>query len=301
MVRIKDLGDRIMRWQGREQSKNVEDRRGMRPGKVAAGGGLLAIIAAIVAMFLGGDPSALFKLLGGGRGGSSASSTSEASQPIDPKQEPIKQFVSTVLKDTEDVWHGLFRGFGERYREPKLVIYSGVTQSACGLGESAMGPFYCPPDERVFIDLDFAEELHTKFKAPGDFALAYVVAHEIGHHVQNLLGRSAYVHKQKGKVSDVIYNQLSVRLELQADFYAGVYVHHAQRTKQILDPGDLEEAMRAASAVGDDRIQKQSRGYAVPDSFTHGTSEQRMRWFRKGLETGDMRQGETFDIPYESL
>jgi hypothetical protein len=208
-----------------------------------------------------------------------------------------------VLADTEDVWKELFqKQLGRQYREPKLVLFTGQVKSACGFASAAMGPFYCPADESVYLDLSFCEELQTKFQAPGDFAVAYVLAHEVGHHVQNQTGFSDLVDKQRGSISKAAQNQLSVRLELQADYLAGVWAHHAQRTKNILESGDLEEGLRAASAVGDDRLQKEAQGYVVPDSFTHGTSEQRSRWFRLGLQTGDLtRAKELFDLPEEQL
>ena len=207
-----------------------------------------------------------------------------------------------MLADTEDVWHAQFKKIGQGYREPRLVLFSGRVQSACGLADAAIGPFYCPPDSHVYIDLEFFEELRSRFGAPGDFAQAYVVAHEVGHHVQNLLGTSGKVHAERGRLSKADANRLSVRLELQADFLAGVWAHHAQKTKKILEPGDLEEALRAANAIGDDRLQKQSRGTVVPDSFTHGTSAQRAKWFRVGLETGDFaRREELLTLPYERL
>jgi len=208
----------------------------------------------------------------------------------------LAEFVKVVLKDTEDVWHGLFREqLNSEYREPVLVLYSRQDRSACGFASAATGPFYCPADQKLYIDLSFYQELQTRFRAPGDFAMAYIVAHEVGHHVQNLLGITQQMEMERRRISEQQYNQLSVRLELQADFMAGVWAHHAQQMKNILEQGDIEEAMGAAAAVGDDRIQREARGYVVPDSFTHGTSEQRMRWFRKGLETGDLSQGDTFN------
>jgi predicted metalloprotease len=284
-----------MRWQGRAESSNVEDRRMGGGAKVAVGGGLGAVVIAVIAMLFGVDPR---QLTGGA--GITPSAGGGAYTPS-PQEEELAKFTKVVLKDTEDVWNEIFNRAGRRYEEPKLVLFSGTVQSACGGAEAAMGPFYCPGDHKVYIDLSFYTELKNKLGAPGDFAFAYVIAHEVGHHVQNLLGYSDRVHQARNRVSKQEYNQLSVRLELQADFLAGVFAHHAHRTKNILEAGDVEEAMRAAAAVGDDKLQKSARGYAVPDSFTHGTSEQRARWFRKGLETGDLRQGDTFNIPYESL
>jgi uncharacterized protein len=202
-----------------------------------------------------------------------------------------------VLADTEDAWHAIFRKMGRQYQEPKLVLFAGQTRSGCGHASGASGPFYCPQDGRVYIDLSFYRMLQERFGAPGDFAQAYVIAHEVGHHVQNLLGISDQVQAARGRVSEAEYNRLSVRLELQADFFAGVWAHHADRAKGVVEPGDIEEALRAASAIGDDNLQRRSQGRVVPDSFTHGSSEQRVRWFRKGYETGDIRQGDTFSAP----
>jgi predicted metalloprotease len=209
-------------------------------------------------------------------------------------EDELKQFVSVVLADTEDTWHDLFQQLDARYREPTLVLFSGTTRSACGLGQAAMGPFYCPEDQKVYIDLAFYDELRSQYGAPGDFAQAYVIAHEVGHHVQNLLGISDKVQSARQRVSKTQGNELSVRLELQADCLAGLWAHHADRTRNILEVGDAEEALRAAAAIGDDRLQKQARGYVTPDSFTHGSSEQRMRWFRRGLERGELAACDTF-------
>ena len=280
-----------MRWSGDRESSNVEDRRGLSPGTVIMGGGLGTIVIALLVFLLGGNPTEVLQPSQDTRPG--------VQQPVQssPQEEQLKKFVSVVLADTEDVWHEIFREQGLRYREPKLVIYRGRVESACGLGSAAAGPFYCPGDETVYIDLSFYDELKRQFGAPGDFAQAYVIAHEVGHHVQKLLGTMDKVDSYRGRVSEEESNQLSVRLELQADFYAGVWANRAQKMKNILEPGDVEEALRAASAVGDDNIQKQTQGYVVPDSFTHGTAEQRMRWFRKGFDTGDIRQGNTFNTP----
>jgi len=209
-------------------------------------------------------------------------------------EEELAQFASVVLKDTEDIWHALFRENGKTYREPTLVLFSGSVESACGYSSSATGPFYCPGDEKVYIDLSFLQELQQRLGAHGDFAMAYIIAHEVGHHVQNLLGLTGQLDQMRGRVSEVEYNKSLVKLELQADFLAGIWAHHADRTKDILEDGDVEEAVNAASAVGDDRIQMQSQGYVVPDAFTHGTSEQRKQWFLKGFRTGDINQGDTF-------
>ncbi|HVE39596.1 MAG TPA: neutral zinc metallopeptidase [Planctomycetota bacterium] len=285
-----------MEWQGRRESDNVDDRRGFGGRGMAIGGGV-SVIGVIIALLLGVDPRVIFQ---GGGGGSAPVSYQE---PQDPKvRDEQKRFVSVVLADTEDVWHELFRRMGKSYREPRLVLFSGRVQSACGLASDAVGPFYCPGDSQVYIDLQFFEEMKNRFRAPGDFAQAYVIAHEIGHHVQNQLGISQRVHSQQGRLSQAEYNRLSVRLELQADFLAGVWAHHAQKTKHILQPGDLDEALRAANAIGDDRLQRQSRGYVVPDAFTHGTSSQRARWFRLGFETGNVnKMEELFTRPYNEL
>lgn len=280
-----------MRWQGGRRSANIEDRRGMPArGTALVGGGIGTIVILLVVMFLGGNPIALLQQLeqaqppGGG-----------APVQIPPGQEEAVEFVSVVLADTEDVWREQFpKQFGEPYRDPTLQLFTGEAKSACGFASSAVGPFYCPADEKVYIDLAFYDELARRFNAPGDFAQAYVIAHEVGHHIQNLLGTSDKVHQARSRLSEADYNDLSVRLELQADFYAGVWAHHAQRSRKLLEQGDLEEALQAASAIGDDNLQMESQGYVVPDSFTHGTSEQRARWFRKGFETGDVRQGDTF-------
>lgn len=278
-----------MRWQGGRRSGNVEDQRGMGRGGMAVGGGLGTLILVLAVMFLGGDPRAILNQGPGGPG------LQQQPRAINPEHEKLKDFVSVVLADTEDVWRALFREQGRTYRDPKLVLFSDYVDSACGNASSAVGPFYCPANEKVYLDLSFYDEMRTRFEAPGDFAQAYVIAHEVGHHVQNQLGISDRVHAMRGQVSEKEFNQLSVRLELQADFFAGVWAHHAQRTRQILEEGDIEEALNAAAAIGDDRLQKRSRGVVVPDSFTHGTSAQRARWFRKGLQTGDMSQGDTFN------
>jgi hypothetical protein len=217
----------------------------------------------------------------------------QSSRPVNPEEEELKQFVATVLASTEDVWHEQFRLLGRQYREPKLQLFSDRAESACGVAGASVGPFYCPADEKIYIDLSFFRELSTRFRAPGDFAQAYVIAHEVGHHVQNLLGTMDQVNSARARNSERLNNELSVRLELQADFYAGVWAHYAQR-KGVVEPGDFEEALGAASAVGDDRLQRESQGYVVPDSFTHGTSTQRVEWFRRGFESGDVRQGNTF-------
>jgi hypothetical protein len=281
-----------MRWQGREGSSNVEDRRrgGGNAGRVGAGLGIGGtIIVVLFALLTGQDPSQILQQA------SSDPYAQSAPAAASPEEDALAQFVGVVLKDNEDVWATLFpQVLGSAYRLPKLVLFSGSTQSACGFASAATGPFYCPADEKIYIDLAFYSELKNRFGAAGDFAMAYVISHEVGHHVQNLLGTLSQVDAQRGRISEERQNQLSVRVELQADFYAGVWAHHAQQMKNILEEGDVEEALRAAQAIGDDRLQMQAQGYVVPESFTHGTSEQRMRWFLKGLKTGDMRQGDTF-------
>ena len=278
-----------MRWRGERQSENVEDRRGISGGGIAIGGGLGGIVLLVVALLMGADPRELLNQVGS----EGPAPGTETSRPTNPKEEELKQFVSVVLANTEDVWTDVFRQAGRQYKKPTLVLFTDQVRSACGMAGAAVGPFYCPGDEKVYLDLSFFNELDRRFGAPGDFAQAYVVAHEIGHHVQRQLGTMDRVDSARGRVSEQQGNDLSVRLELQADFLAGVWAHYAQQ-KGNLDPGDVEEALGAASSVGDDRIQRQTQGYVVPDSFTHGSSEQRIRWFRKGLETGDIRQGDTF-------
>jgi len=279
-----------MRWRGERQSTNIEDRRGIG-GKVAVGGGLGTVIVIIIALLFGADPQQLLEQLP-----SNAPEQVQTSQPRSAEEEELKQFTGVVLAKSEDVWNQIFRQNGRQYREPTLVLFTNQVRSACGMAGSAVGPFYCPADEKVYIDLAFYDTLRQRMGAPGDFAQAYVVAHEVGHHVQNLLGISDRVHSMQQRMSESEANQLSVRLELQADFFAGMFARYVQN-QGVLEAGDVEEALRAASAVGDDRIQKQSRGYVVPDSFTHGTSEQRLRWFKRGYDSGDMRQGDTFSAP----
>jgi predicted metalloprotease len=277
-----------MRWRGERQSSNIEDRRGLTP-KVAVGGGLGTLLLIIIALLFGADPRQLFEQVP-----DNPPSEIQSSRPVNSEEEELKQFVSVVLAKSEDVWTNVFQQNGRQYREPKLVLFTDQVRSACGMAGAAVGPFYCPGDEKVYIDLSFYEELRRRFHAPGDFAQAYVIAHEVGHHVQNLLGISDRVDAMRGRMSQVEANQLSVRLELQADFFAGVFARYV-KDQGVLDPGDIEEALRAASAIGDDQIQRQTTGHVVPDSFTHGTSEQRLRWFKKGYDTGDIRQGDTFN------
>ena len=276
----------------------------MRPGRLGAGVGVVGVVIAIVySLITGQDPTRALQGMGSGSGSMGGHRNSGEQVRMERQQQRNREkgkddmgdFVAVVLKDCEDVWNKVFmEEFKEEYREPVLVLYTGGDESACGTADAAMGPFYCSGDEKVYIDLDFFNDLKSRYEAPGDFAVAYVVAHEVGHHVQNLLGTSAQVHQKRQQLSEAEYNKLSVRLELQADFYAGVWAHHAQKMKSILDPGDIEEALGAASAVGDDKLQKKSRGYAMPESFTHGSSAQRMKWFRKGFDTGDIDQGDTF-------
>jgi len=268
----------------------VEDRRGIGGRGLAVGGGLGTIVLLLLGLLMGGDPQQLLEQVQTGQG-QSAQSSRQAGQP--ERNDEGKQFVASVLGSTEDVWTQIFKQGGDQYRAPTLVLFEGRTPSACGTGSSAVGPFYCPGDQKVYIDLSFFRDLEQRFRAPGDFAQAYVIAHEVGHHLQNVLGTMDKVNAAQGRSRGAQANQLSVRLELQADFYAGVWAHYAAR-RGVIEPGDIEEALRAASAIGDDRLQQQGQGHVVPDSFTHGTSEQRARWFRKGYETGDIRQGDTF-------
>lgn len=277
-----------MKLDGQRESDNVEDRRG---GFGAKGGiGIGTIIIALVAWYFGFDPQTVIDVA---QVASPPEARQEAAGQAAPRDE-LSVFVSRVLASTEDTWEGLFREGGSAYRAPKLVLFSGSTPSACGTGHAAMGPFYCPGDEKVYIDLAFYRDLRDRFRAPGDFAQAYVIAHEVGHHVQKLLGISAKVDGMRGRVSEAQFNRLSVRTELQADCFAGVWAHRAQRERGLLDAGDLEEGLGAAAAIGDDRLQRQSGGSVVPDSFTHGSSEQRVRWFRTGFDTGSLKACDTF-------
>jgi len=277
-----------MRWRGERQSTNIEDRRGFSTGRVAVGGGLGTLLLMILALVFGVDPRQFLQ-----PGPDNTSSQVQSSRPQNAEEEELKEFVGVVLAKSEDVWTDVFRQNGRQYREPTLVLFTDQVRSACGLAGTAVGPFYCPGDEKVYIDLAFYEQLRREFQAPGDFAQAYVVAHEVGHHVQKLLGISDRVEGLQRQVTEAEANQLSVRLELQADFFAGVFARYVQN-QGMLDADDIDEALRAASSVGDDQIQRRTTGYVVPDSFTHGTAEQRLRWFKKGYETGDMRQGDTF-------
>lgn len=289
-----------MRWESGRRSGNIEDRRGMggrRGGGrgVAVGGGMGTLVLALIVALLGGDPSVVFQQ--GGSSGYDSGYSATAPSTSSPQENELADFTSVVLADTEDTWNAIFRDqIGQPYQEPRLVLFSGSVDSACGFAQAAMGPFYCPADQRVYIDLSFYEDLKSQLQAPGDFAQAYVVAHEVGHHVQNLLGISSQVRRLQQRVSQSDANDLSVRLELQADCLAGVWANHAQRSRQILEQGDIEEALNAASQIGDDRLQMQSQGYVTPDSFTHGSSEQRARWFSKGIQSGNIDQCNTFDV-----
>lgn len=277
-----------MRYKGREQSGNIEDRRGMSGTTKVLGGSLGTLAIVLIIYLLGGNPSQLLNSL------QSTGGMGEPDQAVIEAEAELKEFAAVTLKDTEDVWKTIFSQNGQTYREPVLVLFSGSVESACGYSSAATGPFYCPGDEKVYIDLSFLQQLQNQLGAHGDFAMAYIIAHEVGHHVQKLLGITDQLNNLRGSADEAEYNRNLVRLELQADFLAGVWAHHAQRTKNILEEGDIEEAINAAAAVGDDRIQMQSQGYVVPDAFTHGTSEQRKSWFTKGFRTGDLSQGNTF-------
>jgi predicted metalloprotease len=277
--------------EGERESSNIEDRRGISGGTIAAGGGGLAIIIAIIVALMGGDPRQVLNNAPPGGGTAQLSPEQKAAQDEQAK------FVSRVLASTEDVWKQEFQKMGKSYPTPKLVLFTGSVKSACGHATAASGPFYCPGDSQIYIDLSFYNELKTRFRAPGDFAQAYVIAHEVGHHVQHLLGITDKVDAQRSQVSKTEYNKLSVRLELQADFLAGYWAARANEMRGILESGDVEEGLNAASAIGDDRLQKQSQGYVVPDAFTHGTSAQRVKWFRKGMTARSLAEGDTFNIP----
>ena len=279
-----------MRWQNRRRSTNIEDRRGSRlPGGVK-GGGIGLLLLALVGMYFGIDPSLILNM----GGGLPTESSQGPASPPSAEEQQLAEFVAVVLADNEDTWKEIFQQRGMTYKEPTLVLFSGAVESACGFAQAAMGPFYCPSDQKVYIDLSFYQDLKNQLQSPGDFAQAYVIAHEIGHHVQKLLGISDKVSAQRQRLSQKDYNKLSVRLELQADCFAGVWAHQADRVRQILEPGDIEEALNTASHIGDDRLQQQSRGYVTPDSFTHGTSAQRVRWFRRGYESGNIEACDTF-------
>ncbi len=278
-----------MQWRGNKQSERVEDRRGSSTGgRVVKGGGIIAVILVLLSVFTGKDLTGLLSFFDQG-------TSVQTEQPVNRGPRPdddLAEMVGVILASTEDVWTELFSEQNARYHAPGLVMFDGSTASACGMASSAMGPFYCPGDEKVYIDLSFCSDLQHRFAAPGDFAVAYVVAHEVGHHVQKLMGITDQVHQMRGRLSEKDYNALSVKMELQADFLAGIWGYYAKDSQLKLDEKDLEEALRAANAIGDDLIQKQTQGYVVPDAFTHGTSQQRMYWFRKGFESGDLSQGE---------
>ncbi len=293
-----------MRWEDGRRSDNVEDARGSgggrRPLVIGGGMGILGLLFLLLLMFLGVDPRILLQLAQGPGGAGQnvpgpnfPGEEEERQRPINPEEEKLAEFTSVVLASTEDVWDQQFKKMGRRYQQPKLRLFTGETSSACGFTSAAVGPFYCPGDDRVYLDLQFFDELNRRFNAPGDTAQAYVIAHEVGHHVQNQLGISDQVRRAQQRATKSQANELSVRLELQADYLAGVWAHYANKNN-LLEPGDIEEAMRAAAAIGDDRLQMQAQGYVVPDAFTHGSSEQRLRWFREGFRTGDMKQLDRF-------
>ncbi|WP_457575152.1 KPN_02809 family neutral zinc metallopeptidase [Desulfomarina sp.] len=282
-----------MRWKDRRRSSNIEDRRGTKIGRSAKGGGIGILLLALVGMYFGIDPAMILNMGNSIQQNRPAATRTEPYRASAEEQEQA-EFVAVVLADTEDVWKNIFSRMGKTYREPELVLFSGAVQSACGYAQAAMGPFYCPGDQKVYIDLSFYRDLQVKMHSPGDFARAYVVAHEIGHHVQKLLGISDKAHALRRKLAKKEYNRVSVRLELQADCFAGVWTSHADKMFGMLEAGDIEEALNAASNIGDDRLQKQARGYVTPDSFTHGSSAQRMRWFRRGYSGGDIGQCNTF-------
>jgi hypothetical protein len=280
-----------MLWKDRRKSDNVEDRRDEVVSRGSKKGmGIITLIVAIIAMYFGVDPSVILQHIP-----NQQPTTTSAPRTQSAEEEQLKAFISVVLADTEDAWNKIFQEMGKTYQEPTLVLFSGAVQSACGFADAAVGPFYCPADKKAYIDLSFYQDLKQRFHSPGDFAQAYVIAHEIGHHVQKLLGISDKVHAASAKLSEVEANKLSVKLELQADCFAGVWANHTDKTKRILEKGDMEEALNAASNIGDDRLQKQTRGQITPDSFTHGTSEQRMRWFKRGFDSGKIDQCNTMD------
>jgi predicted metalloprotease len=285
-----------MRWEGNRESSNVEDARGRGGPGIRLGGGrglgLGTIVVALIAGWIFGiNPLTLLGVLGGG----APVPVQQTPAGPPPADDRMARFVSVVLADTEDVWHAQFRAMGGSYREPRLRLFSGAEPTACGMGQSAMGPFYCPGDQKVYIDLAFYEMLRTRMGAPGDFAQAYVIAHEVGHHVQNLMGITAKVDAMRGRVPEAQMNATSVRVELQADCFAGVWAHHADKARQIIEQGDVEEALNAASQIGDDTLQRRSHGTVVPETFTHGTGAQRVAWFRRGLESGSVAQCNTFE------
>ena len=280
-----------MRWSGREESTNVEDRRGIGRTGLAVGGGLGSVVVVVLALLFGVDPS---QILNSGQSGGPGPATQPGQQQrTNPQDDEMARFVRVILRDTETVWGDVFQKSGRRYSNPTLQLFTDQAQSACGVAGASVGPFYCPGDQKVYIDLSFYDEMKRRFRAPGDFAQAYVIAHEVGHHVQNLLGTSDKVEALQRRAGEAQSNRLSVMLELQADCYAGARGFYEQQ-RGIIESGDIEEALNAASAIGDDRLQKEAQGYVVPDSFTHGSSAQRVRWFKQGFESGDMRRCDTF-------
>ena len=285
-----------MRWQNQRRSDNLEDRRGSRISGPVKGGGIGLLLLALVGMYFGIDPALIMNIGGAVQ---QQGQRTEQSGPVQEtaQEQQLREFVAVVLADTEDNWNAIFRASGKTYQEPKLVLFRDAVNSACGFAQAAMGPFYCPADQKVYIDLTFYEDLKNKMNAPGDFAQAYVIAHEVGHHVQNLLGITDQMQAMRQRVSQTEYNQLSVRLELQADCFAGIWAHNADRAKNLVEPGDIDEALNAASQIGDDRLQKRQRGYITPDSFTHGSSAQRVQWFRRGYEKGSPDSCDTFNNP----
>jgi predicted metalloprotease len=292
-----------MKWEGRQESGNVEDRRGMRGAAVAGGGGVLVLVVYLLAQFMGLDPQQA-KQLANVANQVAPQQRQGDGKPVDesPQEKRNAQFTKVVLGDTEVVWTDLFRKLGKNYQKPTLVLYRDRVSSGCGSADSSVGPFYCPADSRVYIDLEFYDDMQKKLNSPGEFARAYVIAHEVGHHVQRLLGYSAYVDEVRRRGNPVETNQASVRLELQADYLAGVWAHHAQKRFNFLEKGDIDSALNAAFEIGDDRLQRKSRGTVRPDTFTHGTSKQRMRWFLQGFETGDVPAArQLFDQRYEEL
>ena len=279
-----------MRWESGRRSDNIEDRRGMGiGGRGLVGGGIGTVVIALIALFMGIDPGTVLNQIA-----DAPQTAQNARAPADPREERLKDFVSVVLADTEDTWGELFRRSGGHYEQPQLVLFSGAVQSACGNAQAAMGPFYCPGDHKLYLDMSFFDDLARRFNAPGDFAQAYVIAHEVGHHVQTLLGVSEKVNAARQRAGEAESNRLQVRMELQADCLAGIWAYHADKARGILERGDVEEALAAASGVGDDRLQQQARGRVVPDSFTHGSSAQRMRWFEIGAKSGDPKRCDTF-------
>jgi len=280
-----------MRWKSGRRSSNVDDRRSVRISGKAKGGGIGIIILALIGMYFGIDPSLILQQ---GANLTENSSTQQTQYQPTEAENKLADFVSVVLADTEDTWDRIFAEGGSRYQKPTLVLFTGAVKSACGLAQAAMGPFYCPADQQVYIDLSFYQDLKNNLGAPGDFAQAYVIAHEVGHHVQNLLGVSDKVHNMRSQLSKTEYNQMSVKLELQADCFSGIWANHADEMRNILETGDIEEALNAASMIGDDRLQKQAKGHVTPDSFTHGSSAQRVRWFKQGFTTGDLNNCNTF-------